>query len=325
MRRVTVLMVLAGLLWIGPLPTAARAQFEAWQMGMFAQNAPNESVVGAGSASIERPAVAMRLHVELFGKGKTLEEALENLKDRREAARVQLEALKADPQSIAFGTPTLSNPESEQRRRFEAMVAQRFSARGREVPKALKVPKSFTVSASLTAEWPLEADSVEQALLATQALQDKVKAADLAGTKDAEELSPEEEELAEEMADMMDYTGQEEVKPGEPYFLYVARISEEDRSKAFAEAFAKAKGQAAELARAAGARLGPLVALSGGGGGTSDYGDDMYGYERRSYLMRLAGRQEGPWEAAEQNEAVSGDPGSVAFTFHVNAVFRLEQ
>ena len=53
--------------------------------------------------------------------------------------------------------------------------------------------------AMLTAQWPLAAgDSPEKRLLAVENLREKIKTGDLAGLKDAEKLSPEEQELLEE-------------------------------------------------------------------------------------------------------------------------------
>src|SRR6266576_890909 len=60
------------------------------------------------------------------------------------------------------------------------------------------------------------------------------------------------------MAGMMNDGGEQAAPPGEPVFLYVAKISDEERGKATAEAFRKAKASAAELAKAAGVELGGL-------------------------------------------------------------------
>jgi len=176
---------------------------------------------------------------------------------------------------------------------------------------------------------PLESQSAEELLLEAQALREKIKAADLAGTKQAEELSPEEQELAEEMAEMMMQHGEEPVPVGEPLFMYVARITEADRDRAMADAFAKAKAHAERLAGAAGVKLGPLVALSGAGGGSSTMTDpDMYGmfgghdYRRQQYFRQLV-QSGGAADDESNNEAVGIEPGGLKFTFMVNAMFAL--
>jgi hypothetical protein len=209
------------------------------------------------------------------------------------------------------------------------MIMQRMSARGRNVPKGLQVPKTVTVASTLTAEWPLEADSPEELLLEVEALKEKVVAADLAGAKQAEKLSPEEQELAEEMAEIMQNRGEEPVPVGQPLFAFVARISAEDRDKALAEAFTKAKSQASSLARAAGVKLGPLVGLSGHDRGTTGYFEDgMFpgaSYAAREYYQNLFGQQLMRDGSDKPNEAVGANPDKLSFTFAVTATFALEE
>ena len=70
------------------------------------------------------------------------------------------------------------------------------------------------------------------------------------------ELKPEEAEAAEEAAG----TGG---GAGEPKFQYVCKVSESDRAAARAEAFGRAKQDAADMARAAGTELAELRHVSG--------------------------------------------------------------
>jgi hypothetical protein len=271
------------------------------------------------------------MYIELVAKGKSLEEALTKLKDRREAAKVQLDAMGADKDSIALGTPRRSSAQGQQQQQIEMMVMQRITSRGRAVPKGLQVPKSVAVSTTLTAEWPLKAETPEALLLELETLKEKVTAADLAGVKQAEKLSPEEEELAEEMAQMMQNRGEEAAPVGQPVFIYVARITPEDRDKAMARAFAKARTQAEMVARAAGVKLGPLVGLSGHvqGGRAQHSSSMMYGdpfggnYTARNYFQSLLSQQAGDDESGESNETTGGNPGQLSFTFVVTANFAL--
>jgi len=313
------------------LPEAASAQYDYARAAMMAagQGAARETVSAVGTATLERRPVALRVHVEVIAKGRTLKEALTNLADLREAARVQLDALGAVEESVSFGEPSLSNVEAAQRKQFEMMVRQRMTARGKQVPKGLQVPKSFAVSSRLTADVPLQGQSTEALLLEAQALREKIKAADLAGTKQAGELSPEEQELAEEMAQMMMQHGEEPVPVGEPLFMYVARITEAERDRAMADAFAKAKARAERLAGAAGVKLGPLVALGGSGGGSSAMTNpDVYGmygggdYRRQQYLRQLM-RSGGAADDDSTNETFGAEPGGLKFNFMVTAMFAL--
>lgn len=319
-------VVCATMIVVWLLPASVHAQFGGG--GFFSRSTAAPSIAGVGTTTLKRSPTAIRMYVELFAKGKTLKEALDKLKDRREAAIVQLEALKADKDSIEVSAPSLSNIQTAQKKQFEIMVMRRMGTRGKKVPKGLQVPKSVTVSAKLTAQWPLDADSPEEFLLAVEALKKKIKDADIAGSKEAEELSAEEKELAEEMEAMMRNSGEENVPLGEPQFVYLARISDDEHNAAMAEAFTKAKEQAAQLARAAGIKLGPLVGLSGQGGGNNTLGDQMMygrmGYGRQQYLRQLIGADTMPGMTAKPNEAISSSAGPITFQFGVQASFGFE-
>lgn len=323
---VALILVLVTSLW----PGRAGAQWE----GMAAMMGGGPTVSGAGSVVVSRQPDKVRMFIELTGKGKTLEEALARLKDRREAAALQLEALKADKDSIDVSDPSVSSGGDEQKEQLERMIRMQMMGRRRTVPKALKTARSITVSATLSAEWPLEESTVEKTLVATEALKEKVKAANLSGTDEPEELSPEEEELAEEMEQMMMESGQEQVEEGTPHFFYVATISEEDRDLALAKAFRKAKTQAARLAQAAGIRLGKLVGLSGDTGDVNQYGFNPYNdymsswggnYQQQEYVQRILARGFSDDAETRRNEAVGSEPGSLKFTVNVHAAFTVEE
>ncbi len=302
--------------------TAARAQYGSMGYGMSGLGAEPATISGSGVVTVKQPPEALRMHIEIVAKGKDLTEALDKLKDRREAAVVQLETLGAEKDSITLGTPGLSQAEANQQRLFKQMVMQRMRS-GQKVPAGLKAPKTVTVSMKLKAEWPLSAASPEERLIAAEELTELVKEADLAGVKQAEKLSPEEEELAEEMA-MMNGSGDEEVPVGEPFFMYVARISDKQRDAAMAEAFVKAKTQAELLARAAKIQLGPLTGLTGeGGGDTGGFGGfDSIGYARQNYMRQLLAQNQTDFDT-KRTETVSMQSGSLKFMFHVRASFKL--
>ena len=88
------------------------------------------------------------------------------------------------------------------------MVIQQMRARGKKVPKGLLTPQTVTVSPALTAQWPLGTESHEKLLLLSQRIQEKIKAADLSGSKEAEKVSPEEEEFEEEASQMTNQVGE---------------------------------------------------------------------------------------------------------------------
>ena len=321
----------AALLCVAMWPAAAWAQFGfdptalATRQGLTARTI---SVVGG--CTVPRKATQLRLYMEVLAKGKTLEDALAKLKEREEAATAQLETLKADKKSIVFTAPGTSNQQSARRRQIEAMVMTQMRARGKRAPKGLDMPKTVTLTVTLTAQWPLEMDSHEKTMLMVRQLEEKIKAADLAGVKESQKLSPDEEEFEEEAAQMAGhFGGEEQAAPGQPQFVFVATLPKQERQKALAEAVAKANQQAAELAQAAGVELGPLVGLSGACSGQINADDEgmtiNYGpYGGQGLLRRvLMARQTGQDFEGRQDEAMGTDPSTLKFTCNVAALFQI--
>ncbi len=320
-KRACLSLALTAALW----PAAAWAQYGRNFGEMAAMQAAEQHAISAvGSSTVQRNPTQLRLYVELSAKGKTLKEALEKMKERQEAARIQLETFKADKKSIAFSAPAvLSTGESGRKRQFEMMVLAQMRNRGRKVPKGLQAAQSVTVTSMLTAQWPIETQSHEKVLLMAQDIEEKVKAADLAGSKETEKLSPEEEELEEEAAQAANQSGNDEgQQPRQPQFLFIAVLSEQDRRKAMADAAVKARQQAAELAAAAGVELGPLVGLSGGCSGQVNVADDNGNgpfYSGRRMFAQLATED----FAEKQDESAGTDPSTLKFTCSVTALFQL--
>jgi uncharacterized protein YggE len=302
-------------------PAAALAQFGRDVSDLMAGGRP--TVAATGTVAVQQKPTRMRMHMQLFAKAKTLEAALAKLKERREAATLQLESLKADKKSIVFDGPALSAAEAGQKRQLEAMVMQQLRARGKK-PKGIQVPQTVTVTSTLTAEWPLEAKSQEQLLVLVQGIEEKIKGADISGSQEMEKLSPEEEELADEAKQMMGRFGQQEQPLGQPTFLYVAVLSKPDRQKAMAGAFAKASAEAAELAKAAGVGLGPLVGLSGGCNPQRETGEEGYNpyLSGRNFVARMMAQAGGDSDE-KQSEAVSANPATLTFSCYVAATFTL--
>jgi len=285
-------------------------------------------VSGSGAATIERQAETLRMNVELLAKGKDLKDALAKLAERRQAAEEQLKKLGADAKSIKFGEPHISAGQNNQQAQMQMMMRQRMTQKqrgGRGGAAKPAVTPPVTVALPLVAGWPLKAESPEQLLLASHALEEKIKGADLAGRTAAEELSPEEAELAEEAEEddsMVYMNGQQGPKPGEPRFVYVSQISAADRDKAYAEAFERAKASADRLAKAASAELGALQHLSGGGDASvdSDSFDEWNGYEYQMFrrMQRTTSATD------DELEAVGPRPGALKFQVNVMASFALK-
>jgi len=179
---------------------------------------------------------------------------------------------------------------------------------------------------TLAGEWALGgANTTEQALLAGEAIRKKVLAADLKGDKargdaaDDKELpsatvTPVGAPQVQTAVAQNPYTGAlwppnavpASASPA-PVFSYVATISSQQRKAALAEAFGKAKSQAAEMAEATGGKLAAVDAVIGA---ISNSG--------RPHAAPL------PVTPPDGNEAVAADPGEMQFHVKVSARFHLE-
>ena len=308
------LLTLAGLAGTVLAQTAAALENE------------RQTVSGAGVASISRPPETMRLQVTLLGRGSTLKDALAVLKDRVAKAKPQLLALGADKDSIKVEDSRIAEQKNDrnQQVQMQMMMMARMKRGGKGAKPAATTTPPVVVSAVLTAEWKLTAKTSDELLLAIHPVQEKIKAADLAGSKDAEKLTPEQEEMLEEAQNQFSFNQGDEAKPGEPVFLFVSRISEAEEAKAMAEAFAKAKQQAAGLAKAAGAELGGLMSLSGttGNAGAYEFGGINYNSAAYSTLQMLQQRQLASNE--ESDEAVGLEPTAIKKQVSIQASFALK-
>ena len=113
----------------------------------------------------------------------------------------------------------------------------------------------MVISARLTAEWPLKGKDAEELLIEISQLQENINAADLAGKKDLEKLSGEDEEISQELAGMEANMGNDpsQAQPGTASFTLVSKVSAQEHTQALADAFSKARARAQEMAAAAGA------------------------------------------------------------------------
>lgn len=266
-------------------------------------------ITAEGVATIKRPPSLLRMTMILTARGKTVDEAMQALKDRRNAATVSLKKLKATPDSIEFGDAALSGDGNE---RSEIQRMMRMQSRGGRLPKGLELPKSATVTCTLKAEWPLKYESHDDLLVYMNQLKDQIDAADLAGLKEPKKLTPEEQELEEELANAeqnYSYSSNNEQKPGQPGFLFAAAITPQERQAAQVQAFRQAKEKAVALAAAAELKLADLTELSAhSGAGASDY-ENYYG--RRYY----------PNAQENENEATSPLAGTLTLQVSVKATF----
>jgi hypothetical protein len=155
-----------------------------------------------------------------------------------------------------------------------------------------------------------------------------VRAADLTADAGGEEESEVDAELAEEMAEMgATYEDPSQLKPGEPVFMYVCPVSQEEQSKAYAEAFARAKASAEQLSRAAGAELGSLRGLSAQSSPYDQFNANYYGGYSDPFAQRVQQivAEQTARSSGLRDEAIGSQPHEVTFPVRIMATFDFKQ
>ncbi|MGD9646312.1 MAG: SIMPL domain-containing protein [Pirellulales bacterium] len=282
------------------------------------------TVVAQGTSVVERQPEVLRMQMEIYAKAPDLKTALSQLAKRRSDAEKLLVELGASDSSLKFGTPHVSAQAVQRQRQMRMMLAQRLRTPGARSRSDAAPAEPVTLALQLTAEWPIGSTAPDDLLVKTHDLQERIVAADIAGKKELEQPTEEEEELAAEMQGM--YVDPSEQQAGEAVFVYVAKIPQDVRREAIAKAFDKAKATAADLAQAAGAAIGDLRELrcveqvGPTVGGLSGMGG-MY-YDSMAY--RLAQQAAGMFNMAEQTEAVGAEPDGVRYGITIDAKFGLK-
>lgn len=278
--------------------------------------AQEPGVVSAqGRNELERWPAEMIVRIDLMGRAATLEEALQTLEKRKEAAQLLLKSLGADMETVEYGDPTTSNIVSQGQEQMQQMIRQRIQRSGGEIPEGLKTPEAATVTLPLTVRWKLAEQEPTGLLLSVTKLRKEIEAADLAGTKEDEGTLAEQELMEEAEAFGFDpYSNEEQAKPGTPAFSFAATITEEERQAGMKAAFAAARADAETLASVAGQSLGGLKTLAG---------SSREGFSSEEYGYSPFGRPRYVPTSDDPLTAESPVFGKVKFAFAVNATFIL--
>lgn len=279
------------------------------------------SVDGIGVVSIKQVPTVMRMTIQFKETGKDLTEALSILKTKRDAAKAQLIKLGAKEDSILQGPATLLGEDAQGGRM--SVRAMMMAARGGNSKKKKKaVATKVSVGGSLRCEWALPSGSPEDLLEFVLSTKEKISAADLTGQKEQKKLSAEEQEELEELEMMQREMGENpSAIPGEPAFVFLAKVSPDDQQKAQTAAFQKARAQAEKLVMAAGAKLGKLHTLQSNQHATSAI--QMMAY--RQYGM--GGDEQSDDDTSEESEEIgkSATCTAIKFTFSVQATFEINE
>ncbi len=277
------------------------------------QSSPESVVTASGTARVERPADRLRMRVDLQTRDAELSQAVAKLRQRKDDVRKALLDLGAVAESIEFGEAVVGSAAGSAQSQMQRMVMMQMQ--NRQVDEAALAALPVTVTVSVTADWPLEGDASEDLLLRAHEIQKRVKEAKLAESR--EELTPEEQEIMEEMQGYAGY-GMPQSKPGEPAFSYVATLPPRSRTDAMRQAIERARADALQLAEAAGLALGPVTRLSAGepAAATDPQTAMMYAY------MGMSGAA--PQNPSKDPDEIAGDKPRVVHTVTVNATFVLQ-
>jgi len=121
--------------------------------------------------------------------------------------------------------------------------------------------------------------------------------------------------------------GEQEPKRGTPMFVYLSKLTEDEHSKAITQAYAKAKQQAARLAKAAGVELGPLQQLSLDGSSESSPSELWQDMQSDPFTQQMYQRMFGGYPSVSMDrsaaEAIGIHPGKVVYKVGLVAGFGL--
>jgi hypothetical protein len=290
-----------------------------------ADGVPPGTVTGQGTVELKRQPETLRVHVDMMAKGLHLKEALAKLKQHREAALVLFDTFGVDRNSVEFGEPQVTSEKTERQKQVEMMMRQQLRAQGKKEEKA-KQPVPVVVFVPLKFEVPLKAADAEELLLQASLLQDKIKAADLGGLKDMKQIAPQDEELAQEIADQFPMDDNEP-KRGEPVFLFVSKIADADQAQALAAAFQKARREAGRLAQAAGAELGALQHLENNSAASNmEDATIMVNNSNNAYTYQLLQKFRTNQTSSDGSpaEAIGLHPGKATYRVVISASFALK-
>jgi len=238
--------------------------------------------------------------------------------EKKKKATINVEKLEPVEGSIEFGDISGGGGQGDASKMIQQMK-RRFGD-DPKMAQMMKVKPPVKLTLSISADWKLEPAEPGELMLTCDALKQKISKTDFVGESE-NKLSPEQEELAEEMAEMMSqYGGGEESAPaGTPSFFYVRVISAELQDELLGKAFDDAKKEAMRLAKATKSELGSLKHLSTSDGESSNPYENYYRSQREGFVPTAKTLEGGAIEA------VSTSPDKTKYSASVSATFEIKQ
>lgn len=313
------------LLFFAVVAALAGPASEAWGQfpGFLGQLPLRGEISASGSVEVKKQADIVRIQIEMFGKGLDLKEALAKLKVRRLAAQKFFDGLAISGAIVEFTNPRITTEKTPQEQQMRMMMRMQMQ-QGKPAKAKAKEPTPVVVACELRAEVPLSAGAPEDQLLAANGLEERVKIADLGGSKSLAHVTAQDDEQNQEEMDM---NGEQEPKRGTPMFVYVSKLTEDEQSKAITQAYNKAKQQAARLAKAAGVDLGPLQQLSLDGSSENPSSELWSEVQSDPFNQQLYQRMFGGYPSLSMDrstaEAMGIHPGKVVYRVGLVAGFGL--
>jgi len=289
------------------------------QTVLTTSDASSAIISATGTSTIKRLPSTIRVIIPIQAKGQTIEDALKSLETERKTVLDKIQKIGFTEENVRVENFSFDQSQENKRRQMEMMVARRMRQAG---PKKAVTTESVAIRCTLFAEWPMTGNTVEDIFKESHALKQKVAAANL--MPKSEKLSPEEEELAEEM-EAMDYSSGEEESNNEPRFIFVAKISDEEGQKAYTEAFEQAQKQGDILAKAAGFKLVSLKQLTGNITKSQENSEPYSRYNHDPYLTQMIHSQQFGNSETKQFEGIATSPDSIVFTFIVQVSFGMDK
>ena len=210
----------------------------------------------------------LRLTMWIKAQGMDAKSAMLALTEHKDRVKNELEAMKADKESIRFSSSQVSEGEGDANSNRRAMQMQMQmqsrmkGGKGKSTPKPM--PTIVTAKCALKADWPLPVKEGDVLALLPATLKEQISSRDLAGEKNKAKLSDKDLEQLEELEAMMQesFSYSDSGESTGPKIQFIAEVPEDVTKKAIQTAFKKAVKEVEMLSAATGVKLAKLSGMT---------------------------------------------------------------
>ncbi len=229
---------------------------------------PSKGVSASATEMVSVKPDKLRLLMQIKAQGSDAKSALASMNEHKEKVKKELEAMKADKDTVVFSPIRASTGDAESNgnsRRMMQMQMQMSQGRGGKPTAPKPLPTVYTVTCTVKAEWPLPVKEGDALALLPMTLKEQISSRDIAGEKNKPKLGKAEQEQLDEMEAMMteqySYGGDSNNANG-PIITFIAKVPEELQQKATAATFRKAVKEIESTSGATGIKLGKLTGVT---------------------------------------------------------------